>query len=130
MRTPSVFAGAVLAFALCAPLPAQQTPVVSPDEIDAALASRARSVDADRSAILRLLSRADVRAVAESRGVGLRLDDARAAVTRLDGEPLSRLGGYARSVEAQLAGGQTITMTTGTLIVILLLVIIVILVAD
>ena len=130
MRTPSLFAGAVLALALCAPLSAQQSSVVSSSELDAALESRARNVEAERSAVVRVLSRSDVEEIARSNGFADRLDEARSMATHLDGEGLADAAFYARNIEMQLAGGQTITFSAITLIVILLLVVIIILIAD
>ena len=128
MRT--LFAGAVLALALCAPLSAQNSSVVSQSELDTALESRAERVEADRSTVVRVLSRRDVMDMASSHGFGDRLEDARAAATHLDGERLAEASLYARNIELQLAGGQTITFSAITLIVILLLVVIIILLVD
>jgi hypothetical protein len=129
MRTSVLFAGSLVALALCAPVSAQ-SPVVSQSELDRALESHARSVDADRATVLRVLSRADVKRLGKSQGLADHLENARALATQLDGERLSQAAGYARTLELQLAGGQTITFSAMTLIVILLIVIIVILIAD
>jgi hypothetical protein len=130
MRTLTLFAGALLALAVSTSLSAQQSAVVSSQELDAALESSARSVDADRAVVARVLSREDVERIAESHGLGDRLEDARAVAGQLGGERLTQAAAYARTVEVQLAGGQTITFSAITLIVILLIVILVILIAD
>ena len=111
-----------------APLAAQQSPVVGTAEMDAALESRAGSVDADRAAVRRVLERPEVAQVADQFGVDI--EDARAAVGALEGERLTQAAELSASVEQALAGGQTFSISTITLILILLLVIIVILIAE
>jgi hypothetical protein len=130
MRTLPLFAGALLALALSNPLSAQKSTVVSTQELDAALESRARGVDADRADVARVLSRVDVREIARSHGFGDHLEDARTAAAQLDGERLTDAALYARSLEVQLAGGQVITISAITLVIVLLIVIVVILIAD
>ena len=129
MRTLPFVAGAALALALSTTLSAQQS-VVSTRELDAALEARSRSVESERAVVSRVLSRADVNAIAKDRGLEDRLQEARARTSELTDERLEQVAGYARTIELQLAGGQTVTFTAATLIVILLLVVIIILIAD
>lgn len=130
MRTLPLVAGASLALAVSTPLAAQQGPVVTPAEIDAALEAHDGRIASDRALVERVLARGDLRAAAEAAGLGNDLADARAAVAGLDGERLSRAADYARALEQQLAGGQTITVSAVTVIIVLLLVILVVLIAS
>ena len=130
MRTLSLVAGAALALVIGSPLCAQQGPIVSTQEMEAALESHDRSVEADRAVVARVLARTDVRAAARAHGFADRLEEASALAGSLTGERLAQASAHARALEVQLAGGQTISFNVLTLIIILLLVIIVILIAD
>ena len=129
MRTLPFLAGAALALALSTTLSAQQS-VVSPRELDAALEARSRSVESERAVVTRVLSRADVKAIAKDHGLEDRLQEAGARTSQLTDEQLAQVAGYASTIELQLAGGQSVTFTATTLIIILLLVVIIILIAD
>jgi len=130
MRKIHFFATTLLALALSAPLAAQQSPAISTQELDAALQSHAQDVDADRSVVARVLARPDVESAVRAAGFGDDLENARAATGGLEGSTLARAAATARTIEAQLAGGQSITFTTTTIVLILLLIIIIILIAN
>jgi ribosomal protein L12E/L44/L45/RPP1/RPP2 len=87
----------------------------------------AGSAAADREAILRVLSRSEVKTVAEKAGIDLRR--ATSAVATLEGEDLARVAAQANQVDQALAGGQSRVVISTTLIIIALLVIILIIVA-
>lgn len=133
LRTITGLLGTIgLALALAAaPASAQDAgggAVVGDAEIGAALDGHTASEAADRAVVERVLATDEAEAAAESLGVDAeRVQD---AVRVLEGERLSTAASYARTIEDQLAGGQTISFNAITLIIILLLVIIVVLIAD
>jgi hypothetical protein len=105
-----------------------QTPHAAPTSaLDAAVQEHVASSAADRDAVLRLLSRPEVRAIAGDAGLDLRRVE-RAAVT-LEGRTLTELAAQARQVEQALAGGQSRVTISTTAIIIALLVLILIIVA-
>ncbi len=86
-------------------------------------ADRARS---DRALLQQFLDRSDVRSIAE--GARLDVEDVRAAASVLNDADARRVAEQVRSLDALLAGGDTITIST-TMIIIALLVLIIILLA-
>jgi hypothetical protein len=126
--TPLAWSLALGTLMLAAPVAAQEGPVVTGAEVDAALEARAHATDAQRAAVSRVLDRPEVATVADEMGVDL--DAAKDAVMGLDGETLTRAAGLANQIEQTLAGGQVFSINAITLIIILLLVIIVVLIAD
>ena len=113
---------------MAVPAAAQQSAVVSGDELDAALESGAQTVAAQRDAVGRALARPEVAEVA--RRMGVDMDAAKGAVAGMNGTQLERAAGIAADIERQLAGGQTFSINATTLIIILLLIIIGVLIAD
>ena len=111
-----------------APVAAQESPVVTGAEMDAALEARANATDAQRAAVSRVLDRPEVAEVAK--GMGVDITAAKDAVAGLDGESLARAAGLANQIDQALAGGQVFSINAITLIIILLLVIIVVLIAN
>lgn len=102
---------------------AQAPHAAPPAAIDQALEELAATPDADRAAVLRVLERPDVRALASDVGVDVRR--AASAIATLEGEPLAQLAAQARLAEQTLAGGQGGSVTLSyTLIIIGLLVLI------
>jgi hypothetical protein len=95
--------------------------------LDAAIRDHTSAIAADREAVLRLLARPDVQAVAGDLGVDLRR--AESAVSTLDGEQLIDVAAQARQTEQALAGGQSSVTISTTMIIIGLLVLILIIVA-
>jgi hypothetical protein len=128
MRT-TVSIVAILVMALTAmPRVYAQTSHAAPQSaLDAAVQQHVGSIAADREAVLRVLGRSEVKAVAEKTGIDMRR--ATAAVATLDGQDLSRVAAQAQQVEQALAGGQSRVVISTTLIIIALLVLILIIVA-
>jgi len=123
-------AAALLAATLlvATPAAAQQAPVVGAAELNAALDDHAAAVAAERAEVQATLARPEVAEVAS--GLGVDVEDARAAAESLSGAELARAVALSRGIEQSLAGGQTISFNATTLIIVLLLVIIVVLIAD
>jgi hypothetical protein len=120
----------VVTFSLVAVIPPlhAQTPHAAPQSaLDAAVQDHASARAADREAVLRLLDRPDVQAVAGD--IGLDLRRAQSAIATLDGQQLTDLAAQARQAEQALAGGQSRVVISTTLIIIALLVLILIIVA-
>jgi hypothetical protein len=82
---------------------------------------------ADREAVLRLLARPEVQAIAGDVGIDLRRVES--AVGTLEGSQLAEVAAQARESEHALAGGQSRISISTTVIIIALLVIILIVVA-
>ena len=110
------------------PAMAQEAHVVDQTVIDRALSEHSAEDDAHRQAVLGLLQRQEVRALAAK--VHVDLKRAEAAVQTLEGDELLELASMAREAEAGLSGGSsTITVST-TMIIIGLLILILIIVAT
>lgn len=109
------------------PAIAQEAHVVDQTAIDQALSEHSAEDDAHRQAVLQLLQRQEVLALAGKIQVDLKR--AEAAVQTLEGEELLQLASMAREAEAGLSGGSTITVST-TAIIIGLLILILIIVAT
>ena len=73
--------------------------------LDAAVEQHVDTIAADRDAILRVLSRSEVQAVASRAGISLRNHET--AVSRLQGDELAHAATLARQAEDSLAGGAT-----------------------
>ena len=113
--------------AMVPPAHAQSSHVAPVSTLERAVLDHAATAEADREAVLRVLARPDVVAVAGHLGVDLRR--AESAVRTLDGDQLTELAAQARQAEQDLAGGQSRVTISTTLIIIALLVIILIIVA-
>jgi len=128
MRTLTTIVTVVFTFITLAPALRAQTPHAAPQSaLDAALQEHVASAEADRDAVLRLLDRPEVQAVAGDVGIDLRR--AKSAVTTLSGQELAELAAQASQVEEALAGGQSRVTISTTLIIVALLVLILIIVA-
>jgi hypothetical protein len=128
MRTTvSIVAALLMVFTAVPRVHAQSSHAAPQSALDAALQQHARSVTADRDAVLRVLGRSEVKSVAEKAGIDLRR--ATGAVATLDGDELSQVAAQAQQVEQALAGGQSRVVISTTLIIIALLVLILIIVA-
>lgn len=90
--------------------------VLTAPELQSQIDQKIHSETADRQALRDLLARPDVRRVAGK--AGLDLQHADAAIGVLSGPELSRLAAQARQANAQLVGGETITMTWTMVIII------------
>ena len=119
--------GTTLALTLCAPVAWAQAPhTISRSSLDQAVQQRLVQEQADRTELREFLHQPAVKAVAAK--AGLPIDKAEAAVSTLQGQDLANAAAQARTVNAQLAGGEsTIVISTTTIIIIALLVIILIL---
>ena len=104
-----------------------QTHTAPQSTLDAAIQQHVTATAADREAVLRVLERSEVKAVAERAGIDLRR--ATSAVATLQGEELARVAAQAHQVEGALAGGQSRIVISTTLVIIALLVLILIIVA-
>ena len=82
---------------------AQTAHAASEAALDAAIHQHVAGISMDREAILRVLKRSEVKAVAGRAGIDLRTKDA--AVATLEGEELVRVATLARQIEDRLAGG-------------------------
>ncbi len=120
----------VVTFSLVAVIPPlhAQTPHTAPQSVlDAAVQNHSSASAVVRAAVLRLLERPDVQAVAGDLGLDLRR--AQSAIATLDGQQLTDLAAQARQTEQALAGGQSRVIISTTMIIIALLVLIRIIVA-
>jgi len=120
----------VVVFSLVAVIPpvhAQTSHAAPQAALDAAVQDHAAATAVDREAVLRLLERPDVQALAGDLGLDLRR--AESAVSTLDGQQLTDLAAQARQAEQALAGGQSSITISTTLIIIGLLVLILLIVA-
>jgi hypothetical protein len=114
------------ALLVASPAWAQQH-VVDSTTLQQAIAAERDADAANRQVIERVLARPDVQAVAGK--LGLDVKDARTAIASLSGDDLAAVAQSAQAAEADLAGGQSRTVTI-SLTTLLLIIIIVILVAD
>ena len=128
MRTLASIVAVVFSLvAVIPPVHAQSSHAAPQSVLDAAVQDHVASTTADRDAVLRLLERPDVQAVAGDLGLDLRR--AQSAIATLDGPELTNLAAQARQTEQALAGGQSRVVISTTMIIIALLVLILIIVA-
>ena len=129
MRIVRRFLAVTLALLLVAPAAQAQSHVMSKAGLAKAVAERVSQERADREAIVALLQRADVQAIAAR--AGLSAERAAAAVGMLQGDDLRDLASQARQVQNDLAGGaSTVVISTTTIILVLLIIILIVLLAD
>lgn len=101
---------------------AQARHAVDPAALGAAVAQHVAAADADRDAVLDVLSRPEVRDTAARLGVDLA--PVRNAVPTLGGDDLARAAAAARQLDQSLAGGaSSVTLSTTTIIIGLLVII-------
>jgi hypothetical protein len=113
---------------MMAPAAGAQDHVISKSALDQAVQQRVGQERADREVILSLLQRQDIRDIAGK--AGLSIDQARAAVSMLQGTDLEQAAAQARAVQDSLAGGGNVTVSTTTIIIVLLLLILVVVIAK
>jgi hypothetical protein len=82
---------------------AQTAHAASEAALDAAIHQHVARISTDREAILRVLKRSEVTAVAGRAGIDLRTKEG--AIATLQGEDLARVATLARQIEDRLAGG-------------------------
>jgi len=117
---------AAVALALILALPGTalaDTSAVTGADLDAALAASARNEDAARARVRTLLARDEVRALADQ--VGLDMRSADAAVDTLEGDELLQLAAQASAADAELAGGQTVTISLVSLLLIIIIIVLI-----
>ena len=128
MRTPTTVLAILLTLAAAAPrLHAQSTHIASQAALDAAIQQHLDDTTAQRDAVLRVLARDEVKAVAGR--VGIDITTAATAVSSLTGADLKAAASQAQQVEQALAGGASTVVISTTTIIIALLVLILIIVA-
>ena len=128
MRTPTTVLAILLTLAAAAPrLYAQSPHVASQAVLDAAIQQHVDDTAAQRTAVLRVLDRDEVKAVAGR--VGIDLTTAATAVKTMQGQELAAAATQAQQVEQALAGGASTVVISTTTIIIALLVIILLVVA-
>ena len=128
MRMPTTVLAILLTLAAAAPRLSAQSPHIAPQTaLDAAIQQHADDTTAQREAVLKVLERDEVKAVAGR--VGIDLTTAATAVSSLSGDDLKAAASQARQVEQALAGGQSRVVISTTTIIIALLVIILLVVA-
>jgi hypothetical protein len=106
------------------PAVAQENHVVDQAAIEAALSEHLSENDLQREAVLRVLQRPEVRALAGA--MELDWKRAEAAVQTLEDEELAEIASMAREAETGLVGGASITISTTTIIIALLVLILII----
>ena len=123
MRTSTTVLAILLTLAAATPrLHAQSPHVASQAALDAAIQQRVDQAGAQREAVLRVLERDEVKAVAGRAGIDL--TTAATALASLQGEQLAAAASQAAQVEQALAGGQSKVVISTTVIIIGLLVLI------
>jgi hypothetical protein len=113
--------------AVVPPVNAQSSHTAPMSALESAVQEHVASGAADREAVLRLLARPEVQAVAGDVGIDLRRVES--AVGTLEGSQLAEVAAQARQADQALAGGQSRVVISTTVIIIALLVLILIIVA-
>jgi hypothetical protein len=128
MRTPTTVLAILLTLAAAAPrLQAQSPHIASLAVLDAAMQQHAAETAAQREAVLKVLDREEVKAVAGR--VGIDLTTAATAVSSMSGQDLELAAAQAQQVDRALAGGASTVVISTTTIIIALLVLILLVVA-
>lgn len=109
------------------PVSAQSSHAASLSALDAVLQEHVASADADRRAVLDLLARPEIAAIAQGAGIDMR--SAAASVTAMDPVTLAAVAAQARAIDQTLAGGQSRVTLSTTYIIIGLLILILLIVA-
>jgi ferritin-like metal-binding protein YciE len=125
---PTTVLAILLTLAAATPRVHAQSPhVASQAVLDAAVQQHLDETAAQRDAVLKVLDREEVKAVAGR--VGIDLTTAATAVAAMSGDDLQAAASQAQQVEQALAGGQSRVVISTTTIIIALLVIILLVVA-
>jgi hypothetical protein len=130
MRTTTTVLAILLTLSAATPrLHAQSPHVASQAVLDAAIQQHVDDITTQRAAVLRVLNRDEVKAVAGR--VGIDLTTAATAVSSLSGNDLKAAASQAQQVEQALAGGaSTIVISTTTIIIALLVIILLVVAID
>jgi hypothetical protein len=126
-RIASLLVVVFVVVAVVPPVNAQTSHTAPMSALASAVQEHVASGAADREAVLRLLARPEVQAIAGDVGIDLRRVES--AVGTLEGSQLAEVAAQARESEHALAGGQSRISISTTMIIIALLVIILIVVA-
>ena len=119
----SLFIGLLLVSALSIGAASAETlHAVGQAEMTAAIATRVGDQATQRAAIQSLLARPEVRQLAAN--TGLDLARATAVAANLDGPELQRLATQATAAEAQLAGGDSTIVISGTVLLLILILVV------
>jgi ferritin-like metal-binding protein YciE len=129
MRKPTTILAILLTLAAAAPrLHAQSPHVASQAALDSAVQQHVDETSAQREAVLRVLNRDEVKAVAGRYGIDL--TTATTAVATMHGDELATAAAQAQQVDQALAGGSSVTISTTTIIIVLLVIILLIVAID
>ena len=123
----SLLVAVFVVVAVVPPVNAQSSHTAPISALESAVQEHVVSGAADREAVLRLLARPEVQAIAGDAGIDLRRVER--AVATLEESQLAEVATQARQVEQALAGGQSRVVISTTVIIIALLVLILIIVA-
>jgi hypothetical protein len=123
----SLLVAVFVVVAVVPPVNAQSSHTAPMSALESVVQEHVASGAADREAVLRLLARPEVQAIAGDVGIDLRRVES--AVGTLEGSQLAEVAAQARESEHALAGGQSRISISTTMIIIALLVIILIVVA-
>jgi hypothetical protein len=123
MKTAAFLVAFVVSNANAAPVDTSEPHVAGRADLQAAIATRDADEAGQRATLQALLSRPEVRRLAERAGLDLERAQAKAAL--LEGDELARLASQARIADAQLAGGDALVIGSTTVIIILLIVILI-----
>lgn len=109
------------------PVSAETQHAAAPSVLDAAVQEHVSSAETDRQAVLDLLGRPDIKAIADGAGIDVR--SVAAAVTSMDAAQLAAVAAQVQAVEESLAGGQSRVVINTTFLIIGLLILILLIVA-
>jgi hypothetical protein len=123
----SLLVAVFVVVAVVPPVNAQSSHTAPISALESAVQEHVASIAADREAVLQLLARPEVRAIAGD--VGIDLQRVESAVGTLEASQLAELAAQARQADEALAGGQSRVVISTTVIIIALLVLILIIVA-
>ncbi len=119
----------VLSVLIAAPHAQAQTHTANQAALDAVVQQHVASVDADRTAIQRVLEKSEVKAVAARAGIDMRT--VASAVSTMDAAELAMVAAQAQQVGRALAGGaSTVVISTTTIIIALLVIILLVIAVD
>jgi len=123
----SLLVAVFVVVAVVPPVNAQSSHTAPISALESAVQEHVASIAADREAVLQLLARPEVRAIAGD--VGIDLQRVESAVGTLEASQLAELAAQARQADEALAGGQSRVVISTTVIIIALLLLILIIVA-
>jgi hypothetical protein len=123
----SLLVAVFVVITVVSPVNAQSSHTAPIAVLESAVQDHVASDAVNREAVMQLLARPDVQAIAGNVGIELRRVESAAAI--LEGSQLSEVAAQARQADQLLAGGQSRVTISTTVIIIALLVLILIIVA-